>query len=92
MARQGVAGDPEADRVLRQFGEEMRAARKAAGLTQAQFAKRLGRSQQYVSRVEHGMRNLSVRAMVTIARSVGLVLRLAVVRQNRKSGSLRKDR
>jgi transcriptional regulator with XRE-family HTH domain len=92
VARQGVAGDPEADRVLRQFGEEMRAARKAAGLTQAQFAKRLGRSQQYVSRVEHGTRNLSVRAMVTIARSVGLVLRLAVVRQNRKSGSLRKDR
>ncbi|MGH7097086.1 MAG: helix-turn-helix domain-containing protein [Stellaceae bacterium] len=92
MARQGVAEDPEADRVLRQFGEELRAARKAAGLTQAQFAKRLGHSQQYVSRVEHGMRNLSVRAMVTIARSAGLVLRLAVVRQNRKSGSLRKDR
>ena len=41
--------DPELRRIRLRFGEEVRAARIKAGLTQAQLAKRLGRSQKYVS-------------------------------------------
>jgi transcriptional regulator with XRE-family HTH domain len=38
--------------------ERLREARKAAGLTQAQVAERLGKQQSYVSKVESGERRI----------------------------------
>ena len=64
--------DPELRRMRLRFGEEVRAARTKAGLTQAQLAKRLGRSQKYVSLIERGSRRLPIEAMMIIMRALGL--------------------
>lgn len=45
--------------------------RKAAGLTQAQLAKKLGRYQSYVSMVEGGELRLGVVEFLEIAKAVG---------------------
>jgi transcriptional regulator with XRE-family HTH domain len=58
------------------FGEQVRAARIKAGLTQAQLAERLGRSQKYVSLIETGGRRLPIDAMMLIMRALGLVLEI----------------
>lgn len=42
------------------FLERLRAAREAAGLTQVEVARRLGRPQSYVSKSESGERRLDV--------------------------------
>jgi len=44
------------------------AARKAAGLTQAQLAERLGCHQSFVARVESGQRRIDVVELVAISR------------------------
>ena len=46
------------------------AARKAAGLTQTQVAKRLGRPQSYISKYEHGERRLDVVEFLAIAKAL----------------------
>jgi transcriptional regulator with XRE-family HTH domain len=71
VTRQGVAGDPEADRVLRRFGVDLRVARVVAGLTQEQVAERADLSQKTVSFAERGMRNLRWSVMHALARAVG---------------------
>ncbi|MFC0202921.1 helix-turn-helix domain-containing protein [Novosphingobium soli] len=47
-------------------------ARKAAGLTQAEFARALGRRQQFVSLYETGERRLDVVEFCDVARQLGL--------------------
>jgi transcriptional regulator with XRE-family HTH domain len=76
VARRGVAGDPDADRVLRQFGADIRAARAAAGLTQARVSEQAGVTQRTVSLAEQGQRNLRWSVMYALARAVGCRLRL----------------
>jgi transcriptional regulator with XRE-family HTH domain len=44
----------------RRFLQRLKAAREAAGLTQAQVAKRLGRPQSFVSKCESGERRVDV--------------------------------
>lgn len=73
-ARRG--GDPELRRMRLRFGEEVKAARIKAGLTQAQLAERLGRSQKYVSLIERGSRRLPIEAMMVIMRALGLELEI----------------
>jgi transcriptional regulator with XRE-family HTH domain len=48
------------------------AARKKAGLTQAEVALRLGRPQSFVAKYEGGERRLDVIEFVTVARIIGL--------------------
>jgi transcriptional regulator with XRE-family HTH domain len=76
VARRGVAGDPDADRVLRQFGADIRAAREAAGLKQAQVGEQAGVTQRTVSLAERGKRNLRWSVMYALARALGCHLRL----------------
>lgn len=47
-------------------------ARKTAGLRQADFAERLGRIQQFVSRYETGERRLDAIEFCDVARALGL--------------------
>lgn len=54
--------------------EAVREARIAAGLTQAQVSKKLGRSQSFISDVETGKRRLDVVELRDIARLAGLSL------------------
>lgn len=47
------------------------AARKSAGLTQAQLAKRLSCHQSFVARIESGQRRIDVVELVVISRAIG---------------------
>lgn len=52
----------------------LREARKAAGLTQVDLAKRLRQSQSFVSKIERGDRRLDVIQLRTLCRLYGLSL------------------
>lgn len=53
------------------FGENLRTARLIAGLSQAELAARSGLTQQYLSKVETGHKNVTLRTMATLAQAVG---------------------
>jgi len=56
------------ERALRlTFGRNLRAAREAAGLTQADLHQRLGFAQSYISQVERGVVNISLHTMSRLA-------------------------
>lgn len=76
MARRGE--DPELRRVRSRFGEQVRAARKKAGLSQAQLAERIGRSQRYVSFIESGGRSLPIETMSMIMRALGFTVEVEI--------------
>ena len=76
MAKPVLGGTPESDDPLteelrRNFGENLRAVRVKAGMTQAQLADRVGLTQQYVSLVEVGRQNLTLSTMAMLARIFG---------------------
>lgn len=64
----------------RQLQTLLKAARKEAGLTQAQVAERLGRPQSYVAKYENGERRLDVIEFLDVADVIGLNPGRAVVR------------
>jgi transcriptional regulator with XRE-family HTH domain len=69
------AGDGQnLESVRSRFAAEVRAARKEARLSQAELAKRLGKSQRYISSVETGERSLTIDAMRLIIASLGFTL------------------
>jgi transcriptional regulator with XRE-family HTH domain len=55
-------------------GEQIRASRLAAGLTQAEVARRLSVSAPYVANVEAGRTNLTLGQMTNIATAMGVGL------------------
>jgi transcriptional regulator with XRE-family HTH domain len=57
-------------------GDEIRRARKAAGLTQTELAKRLDLTTPYVSNVEAGRVNLTVGQLARFADALGSDLQL----------------
>jgi transcriptional regulator with XRE-family HTH domain len=57
-------------------GQEVRRARKAAGLTQAEVAERLATSPAYVTNVEAGRLNLTLGQLTRIAAALGATLNL----------------
>jgi transcriptional regulator with XRE-family HTH domain len=73
---QGVAGDPEADRILRRFGEQLRVARIVTRLTQTLVGERAGVQRKTVSLAERGELNLSWFVMYALADAVGFRLEL----------------
>ena len=52
------------------FGKRVRDIRRAAGLTQAQLAKRAGMDQKYVGAVERGERNVTLGLVDRLARAL----------------------
>lgn len=52
-------------------GEQLRQARKAAGLTQAQLAARIGKTTQYVSNYERGTRNPKSATLAAFSEALG---------------------
>lgn len=55
-------------------GQEVRRARKAAGLTQAEVADRLATSPTYITNVEAGRLNLTLGQLTRIASALGAAL------------------
>ena len=51
--------------------QRLKAARRSAGLTQAEVAKRLGRPQSFVSKYERGERRLDVVEFGHVATAIG---------------------
>ena len=77
--RSGDKIDSPATRELqRQFGADFKAAREAAGMTQADVARLIDAPNTNVSQVENGKRNLTIDAMRRLAVAVecSLVLHL----------------
>lgn len=56
------------------FREHLRGAREAAGLTQADLAKAIGRTQVFVSHIERGVRRLDVVELLEICGAIGIDL------------------
>jgi transcriptional regulator with XRE-family HTH domain len=52
--------------------EALIAARKAAGLTQAEFAARLMCHQSFVARIESGQRRIDVIELIVLSRALGM--------------------
>lgn len=63
--------DPLTEELRRNFGANLRAARLAAGMTQAQLAKGAGLTQQFVSLIESGRMNLTLSTMALLAKVLG---------------------
>ena len=56
------------------FGQRVRDLRKARGLSQEAFASKCALDRTYVSGIERGRRNLSLRNIEVIAKSFGISL------------------
>lgn len=63
--------DPLTEELRRNFGANLRAARLAARMTQAQLARRAGLMQQFVSLIEIGRMNLTLSTMALLAKVLG---------------------
>ena len=74
MFRKGraVAKDP----LCENTGREIRDIRRGMGLSQKDFAKKIGVSQQLISRIEQGRENVSLGTLDNISRALGKELRI----------------
>jgi DNA-binding XRE family transcriptional regulator len=53
------------------FGENLKTARLKIGLKQSELAEKTGLTQQYLSRIETGQLNVTLRTMMALAKVVG---------------------
>jgi DNA-binding XRE family transcriptional regulator len=60
-------GPPCPDPALQILGATIRQYRQQQGLTQQELAARIGLSRTYINQIEHGQRNVSIRAVLHIA-------------------------
>lgn len=77
----GKPGTPEREEATQKAWEEYNAqilldARKNAGLTQAELAKRIGADKSYISRIERGLTVPSVATLYRIAAAMGMTVEL----------------
>ena len=73
--------------VVQRFGQEVRDARRAAGLTQDRLAERSGISQPMISRIEQGAVAPDLLAMARLARGVGQDLSVRPIPSRRDPAS-----
>lgn len=60
------------DSILIRFGERVRQLRKARGFSQQSFAETCGLDRTYIGGIERGERNVALRNIGVIAKSLGL--------------------
>ena len=61
------------------LGENIRKARKAAGVTQKELAERTGINQADISKLENGTRNPSINLLKRLAEGMDMVLKIEFV-------------
>lgn len=66
------------DEFCRLIADKLKSARKGKHLTQDNLAKKLGISQQMISRIEKGNENISITTLNNIVRALGAELRLEI--------------
>lgn len=71
--------DLEASRFRSVIAHKIGVAREDAGLTQAEFAEKLGMDQASVSRIESGARNMTLETLGKVAKVLGLKVTLEPV-------------
>ena len=64
----------EADDTLARFGRKVRKLRQAKGLSQEAFAAECGMDRTYIGGIERGERNVALRNIELIARTLGITL------------------
>ena len=64
----------KADDILARFGQRVRELRRAKGLSQEGFAAACGLDRTYMGGIERGERNLALRNIEVIARTLGISL------------------
>jgi transcriptional regulator with XRE-family HTH domain len=62
------------DDILTRFGHRVRALRQNAGLSQEALADKCGLDRTYIGGIERGERNVALRNIAVIARSLGVSL------------------
>lgn len=60
--------------VLQRFGQKVREKRGALGLSQEKFADKCGLDRTYMSGIERGKRNVSLRNIHAIAEALGITV------------------
>jgi transcriptional regulator with XRE-family HTH domain len=58
--------------IAQRFGDRLRQLRKKVGLSQEAFAVKCGLDRTYISGIERGRRNVSLRNIEVIARALGI--------------------
>lgn len=64
----------QAEDILARFGKRVRSLRTTAGLSQEAFAAKCGLDRTYVGGIERGERNVALRNIEVIARTLGVSL------------------
>lgn len=64
----------------RKIGSCLQAVRREANLTQAELARRVGKPQSYVSKIEIGERNLPISEFFTYSNALGVSAELLTAR------------
>lgn len=59
-------------RIEARFGSNLKILRTQRRITQVELAKRTGLHQNYISEIEHGKRNITLRVMEIIAKALGV--------------------
>lgn len=63
---------PEPDPILKSFGDNLRAARLERGLTQEALAELAGLHWTYIGQVERGLRNITLKNIVSLCRALSV--------------------
>lgn len=59
-------------RIEARFGSNLKVLRTQRRITQVELARRTGLHQNYISEIEHGKRNITLRVMEIIAKALGV--------------------
>ncbi|MBS5802247.1 MAG: helix-turn-helix transcriptional regulator [Brachyspira sp.] len=57
----------DATKILKQFGRNIKAQRIRKGYTQEEFAEKTGLGREYISKIERGLANMSLKKIVNLA-------------------------
>ena len=68
----------------REFGQRLREARIAAGITQQELASRIGMQRSHLSEIESGQQNVTLRSMTALAQALGLQIQVLLAPAPRK--------
>ena len=73
--------DPDTEFLRAAIVHQLGVAREKAGLTQAEFAERIGTDQASISRIERGERNITLETLAKLAKVLGLRVTVEAVRK-----------
>lgn len=59
------------DEILKQFGRNVKAERYRRGFTQESLAEKVGVNREYISKVERGLANMSLKKIANLANFIG---------------------